>query len=116
MGYKKVAKWRNNLDSDQSVDLHNSDSSLTTLKFGSDSELQNLVDPNDSASNISEVVSESNLQNLVDRVYDVTDPERLKNLLDDPSVYSYFDIIDNTHYIMSDVILTVDPSIMSLFI
>jgi hypothetical protein len=33
MGYNKVAKWRNKLDSDQSVDLHNSDSSLTTLNF-----------------------------------------------------------------------------------
>lgn len=53
MGYSKVDKWRNNIDSNQSVDLHNSESDLTTMKFGSDSGLENLVDPNDSASNFS---------------------------------------------------------------
>jgi len=62
MGYTKVDKWRNNIDSNQSVDLHDSESSLTTLKFGTDSDLQNLLvcsaHPNDSASNVSEVISE----------------------------------------------------------
>lgn len=116
-------KWRNNLDSVQSVDLHNSDSPLTTLKFGSDSALQKLVDPKDSASQISEVISESGLQNVVEpqatasnvitRVYDVNDPEVLTNLLEDSSVYSYFDIADSVYYVISDTILTVDPSIVN---
>jgi hypothetical protein len=87
MGYNKVAKWRNKLDSDQSVDLHNSDSSLTTLKFGSDSELQNLVDPNDSASQISEVVSNSapNINSSI-RVYDMNNSADVLDLMNDPTV------------------------------
>jgi hypothetical protein len=86
MGYNKVAKWRNKLDSDQSVDLHNSDSSLTTLKFGSDSELQNLVDPNDSASQISEVISESSLHVPSIRVYDMNNSADVLDLMNDPTV------------------------------
>jgi len=87
MGYNKVAKWRNKLDSDQSIDLHNSDSSLTTLKFGSDSELQNLVDPNDSASQISEVVSNSatNINSSI-RFYDMNNPADVLDLMNDPTV------------------------------
>jgi len=87
IGQKKVTKWRNNLDSDQSVDLHNSDSSLTTLKFGSDSELQNLVDPNDSASQVSEVVSNSatNVNSSI-RVYDMNNLADVLDLMNDPTV------------------------------
>jgi hypothetical protein len=57
MGYNKVANWRNKLDDIQEASLHDSESPLTTLKFGTDSELQKLVDPNDSASQVSEVIS-----------------------------------------------------------
>jgi hypothetical protein len=81
IGFNKVSKWRNKLDSDQSVDLHNSDSPLTTLKFGSDSELQNLVDPNDSASNISEIVFEG-----PERVYDMSNVADVLDLMNDPTV------------------------------
>lgn len=111
IGVGKVDKWRNKLDSNQSVDLHDSNSPLTTLKFESDSELQNLVDPNDSASNVSKVVSET-----VNRVYDITDQAVLTNLMEDPTVYSYFDITEQIHYVISDVTLTVDPSLFIGFI
>ena len=87
MGYNKVSNWRNKLYSNQSVDLHNSDSSLTTLKFGSDSELQNLVDPNDSASQISEVISNSvtNINSSI-RVYDMNNTADVLDLMNDPTV------------------------------
>ena len=118
IGINKVTKWRNKLDSIQSVDLHDSNSSLTNLKFGTDSELQKLVTPDESASQISEVISKSNLQNVetVNRVYDITDQAVLTNLMDDPTVYSYFDITEQIHYVISDVILTVDPSLFIGFI
>ena len=45
----RIDTWMSSLESTQSVDLNNSESSLTNLRFGSESELQNLVDPNDSA-------------------------------------------------------------------
>lgn len=38
MGQNKVSKWRNKLDSKQSIDLHDSESSLTTYKFGIENE------------------------------------------------------------------------------
>lgn len=57
VGNNKVEKWRNNIDSIQSIDLNDSESPLTTIKFYNNTELQNLLDPNDSASNISEVIS-----------------------------------------------------------
>jgi len=43
------------LDSIQSVDLHDSDFSLTTRSDISNSSLQQLVAPNDSVSNISNI-------------------------------------------------------------
>lgn len=64
LGQHKVEKWRTNLDSVQSVSLHNSESPLTNIGFGSPNNIQNLVGPDDSASNVSEVVSESALLNL----------------------------------------------------
>jgi hypothetical protein len=119
LGNNRVEKWRNKLDaSEQSVDLHDSESPLTILKFGSDSELQKLVDPNDSASQVSEVVSVASPKATGDggKVYDVTDLEILNQLMEDPSTYSYYDITDNTHYLIGDTILSVDPSIWCLFI
>jgi hypothetical protein len=111
MGYNKVNKWRNNLDDIQSVDLHDSESPLTVIRFGTESPLQQLVGPNDSASNISEVISNVEVSN---RVYDITDPEVLKDLLDDSTVYSYYDHTDHINYVISDVLLSVDPSIVNL--
>jgi hypothetical protein len=55
IGINKVENWKTNLDLIQSVDLHNSESSLSTQNINKN--LDNLVDPNDSASNISEVIS-----------------------------------------------------------
>jgi hypothetical protein len=40
VGNHRVEKWRNNIDSIQSVDLNDSESSLTTLKFDNDTDLQ----------------------------------------------------------------------------
>lgn len=116
MGENKVTKWRNKLDSVQSVDVNNSESPLTTITFHdpNDSTLDKLIDPNDSASQISEAVSESSLQN-VERVYDITDPDILNLYMNDETIA--FEVINNIHYAVSDnILLSVDPSIMSLFI
>jgi hypothetical protein len=89
IGYNKVDKWINNLDSDQSVDLHDSNSPLTIYKFESESELQNLVDPNDSASQINEVVSnqQSNINiNSSVRVYDMNNVKDVLDLMNDHTV------------------------------
>jgi len=90
MGYNKVSKWRNKLDSVQSVDVHNSESPLTKITFHdpNDSTLDRLVDPDDSASQISEVVSEANLQNVetANRVYDMSNSADVLDLMNDPTV------------------------------
>jgi hypothetical protein len=91
LGQNKVTKWRTGLDSIQSVDLPNSESPLTSLAFCSpnSSTLDNLLDPNDSASNISEVVSEANLQNvepISNRVYDMSNIKDVLDLMNDPTV------------------------------
>jgi hypothetical protein len=90
LGQNKVSKWRNNLDSIQSTDLHNSESSLTKITFHNpnDSTLDRLVDPDDSASQISEVVSEANLQNVetANRVYDMSNSADVLDLMIDPTV------------------------------
>jgi len=52
-GHDGVDNWRNNLDSVQSVSLHNSESPLTSV--ASNSSLHQLVVPDDSISNISTV-------------------------------------------------------------
>lgn len=114
IGARGVEKWRNGLDSIQSLDLHDSESPLECTRALTPSSLQQLVGPDDSGSQVSEVVSESNLQNVetANRVYDITDPEVFTNLLEDSSVYSYFDITDHIYYVVSDTLLTVDPSIV----
>jgi hypothetical protein len=118
MAYNKVEKWKNKIGSNQSVDLNDSESSLTTLKFGSDTELQNLVDPNDSVSNISEVISESSLQIPSNTVYDINiynqefiyeNLNKVSNHID----YSY--VIDGvTHAVLvtADKIFTIDPNLI----
>lgn len=72
MGKTKVDKWRNNLDSVQSVELHNSESPLSTL--GSNSSLHQLIVPDDSASNISAVtdILTSTAINYTDTILDPT--------------------------------------------
>jgi len=120
LGQNKVNKWINKLDSVQEVSLLDSESPLTILKFENDSELQNLIDPNDSASNVSEVVSQSNLQNVAGaadatRVYDITDPELLNLYLGDETMD--FEVLDNIHYAVTDnIYLSIDPSIVNLLI
>lgn len=64
MGYNKVERWRNKLESIQSVDQHDSESPLTTIGSAISSTLNNLIDPNESASNISEVIPESSQQSV----------------------------------------------------
>jgi hypothetical protein len=122
----RVDTWMSRLNSNQSVDLHDSESPLTNLRFGkSSSELQNLVNPIDSASNTShlpvpvnvgEVVSESNLQNVVEnKVYDITDPGVLNLYMQDETID--FEVIENVHYAVTDNIsLSIDPSIINFLI
>jgi hypothetical protein len=88
LGQNKVDKWRNNLDSIQSTDLHNSESPLTRITFEdpSDSTLDKLLDPNDSASQISEVISESSLHVPSIRVYDMNNSADVLDLMNDPTV------------------------------
>jgi hypothetical protein len=92
IGYNKVTNWRNKLDSIQSVDLHDSESPLTHIAFDSpntcNSTLDKLVDPDESASQVTEVVSESSLQNVetVNRFYDMNNPADVLDLMNDPTV------------------------------
>lgn len=96
IGIDRIYNWRNKLPSNQSIDLHDSESPLTILKFGNDTELDQLLDPNDSASNISEVIFEgsqsTNVQavntanNVVNRVYDMSNRQDVLDLINDPTV------------------------------
>jgi hypothetical protein len=108
LDHTKVENWKNNLNHSQITPSSEVISEISPLN------LQSSIGPDESASNVSEVVSESNLLNVVDRVYDITDPATLTNLMEDPTVYSYFDIVDNTYYVISNAVLTVDPSIVNL--
>jgi hypothetical protein len=79
-GHDGVDNWRNNLDSIQSVVHPDSESLLTTLGFNAPSEstLENLVNPDDSISNVSDIISVSNVvettgTHLVDRAQILTD-------------------------------------------
>ena len=121
LGQNKVAKWRNKLDSIQSVDLHDSESTLNKITFHdpNDSTLDKLVNPDDSASQISEVISE--LQdvgsNIVGPVYNITDPTMYVNILREPGVEAIFsDDLTQTFLKFNDILLTVDPSIANYFI
>jgi len=93
MGHNKVDKWRTGLDSIQSVNHHDSESPLNTMAFSSptNSTLENLVDPNDSASQVSPIISESSLDNVTGaadatRVYDITDPKLLNLYIGDETM------------------------------
>ena len=91
----RVDTWRSKLNSDQSINLHDSESPLTNIRFGTDSPLQNLVGPNDSASQISESnlqIVEPILQNVNERVtntgriYDMSNVKDVLDLMNDPTV------------------------------
>nr|AQU12777.1 hypothetical protein [Thelephora ganbajun] len=120
MGYNKVEKWRNNLDSVQSVSLNDSESPLTKLVFGSDSDFQSLVGPEDSASQITEIVSEpvSNLQVPSEVAefnpiygYDIIDQNLLFELVKDPTVV--INTFNNHFYLVKEgLTLFIDPAIM----
>ena len=59
LGYNHVQNWRNNLNSNQSVDLQDSETpSLRSTSEVSNKTIQNIVVPEDSVSNVGEVVSE----------------------------------------------------------
>jgi len=110
IGYNKVKKWIDKLD--PSAANSTVESCNTVSSVSSQSSLQELVNPNDSASNVSEIISESNLDN---RVYDVTDPEYLSLLINDDTVD--FKIIDNIHFAVSDnMLLSIDPSFYTLLV
>lgn len=114
MGENKVKKWRNKLDSTQSVDLHDTESPLTSLAFGSpnNSTLDKLVDPDDSASQVSPIISGAADAN---RVYHITDPGVLNLYMHDETMD--FEVIDNVHYAVTDnIYLSIDPSIVNLLI
>jgi hypothetical protein len=119
LGQNKVTKWRNNLDSVQSVDLPNSESPLTSMAFGSpNTGLDKLLDPNDSASNVSEVISESSLQIPSNSVYDINiyNQEFLYESLNNVSNHIDYSYVINgvTHAVLvtADKILTIDPNIV----
>ena len=89
----RINSWISELASDQSVDLHDSESLLTNLKFDTDSTLQQLIVPEDSASNVNEVIpGANNLQavettnSVVSRVYDMSNRHDLLDLMNDPTV------------------------------
>jgi len=118
MGNGKVTKWRNNLESVQSVDLHDSESSLTTRVFGSPDSFQSLVGPEDSASQISEIITESSLHVPTNSVYDINvyNQEFLYNSLNNASNYIDYNHVINginhTVLVIGTNILTVDPNIV----
>lgn len=116
-GHDGVENWRNKIDSMQSLDLHDSESPLT--KIGNTSpNLENLILPADSASQVSEVISESSLNIPSNSVYDINiyNQEFLYESLNNVSNYinnSYIiDGVTHTVLVIGDKILTVDPNIV----
>jgi len=108
----KVEKKIDNLNSNQSIDHHDSESSLANVKIGINSILKNLVGPDDSGTNITEVISEANLQktvepqitasNSINKINDTSNQIDLAELMSDPTVFCYFDIVDNNIYFYTD--------------
>ena len=120
IGMRRVENWKNDLDSIQSVDLHDSESPLTSIVFGSpnNSSLDKLVDPGDSISQVSEIISESSLQVPSNSVYDINiyNQHFLYESLNNESNYinsNYLiDGINHTVLVLGNNILTVDPNIV----
>jgi len=123
IGENRINNWINKLDSVQEVSLHDSESSLTQFSLETDSPLQQLVNPDDSVSNISEVISESNLQ-IVNEVlseavipYNINDVETYNHLLVLPDAkYStvLIDGVQQSFIILGDAILAINPAVMNL--
>jgi len=123
IGINNVHKWINKLDPIQSVDLHDSESPLTSVS--SNSTLRNLVNPDDSASNITEVVSESNLQDLVELTnsipthYNIVDFPTYSSIINTPDASFTHIIVEGVHQyfvIVGNAILSVDPSVFNYFV
>jgi hypothetical protein len=72
IGINGVNNWRNNLDSVQSVSLQVSESSLTRINSNSNSTLQNMIGPGDSASMVSGPVSD--VATSVGNAIEIIDP------------------------------------------
>lgn len=91
------------------MSLHDSEAPLTSTSPISNSTLENLLNPDDSASNVVPLPAEA------DKVYDINDPSVLNLLMGDETVD--FQVIDNIHYAVSDNrSVLIDPSIFNLFI
>lgn len=118
MGENKVNKWRNNLEAIQEASIFDSESPLTIIRFGTDSPLQQLVNPDDSASNVSEIISESSLHVPSNSVYDINiyNQKFLYESLNNVSNYIDYNHVINginhTVLVIGDKLLTVDPNIV----
>lgn len=123
IGMREVYKWRNELDSDQSVDLHDSESPLDSTRSLTNSSLENLVNPDDSASNVSEVTTDAGLGDGFD--YDVNDFKGVLHDINDVEIYQQYlndpawtlDISTSNYFFTNgDLILNINPDLFNLFI
>jgi len=115
LGQYNVNRWRNNLDSIQSVSLNDSETSLTSVI--SNSTVKNLIFPDDSASNINEVISESNLQEVAS-IYQINDFDTYNALISVPKAQFSHIIVDGVHQYfvkINNAILSVNPDILNYF-
>jgi hypothetical protein len=117
----KVEKWITKINpSGASASTDTVESNHTINSVNSDSSLQNLVNPDDSASEISEMVFEPNLDhiesasNVINRVYDITDRAVLNQIMETST--AYIEYHNNFPYLVGDQLLSVDPSIFNCFI
>lgn len=62
----------------------------TSDRLWYESKLQNTVEPQTTASN------------EINRIYDTSNPTDLADLINDPTVYNYYDIVDNNYYFYTD--------------
>ena len=113
IGYSKVNKWINKLNPSTVESNH------TITSAPSQSSLQQLVNPDDSASNISEVISVNNLQTVPNTAipYNINEVETYNHLIVLPDVKISNVIIDGVqeHFIiLGDAILAINPAIMNM--
>lgn len=116
IGINNVHKWINKLDPIQSVNLHDSESPLTSVV--SNSTIRNLVRPDDSVSNISEIISESNLQEIAP-FYAINDFSTYTNLICLPNARFSHIIVEGVHQyfvIINNAILSVNPDVLNYFV
>lgn len=114
-GHDGVENWRGKLKSDQSVDLHDSESPLDGTSPIFNSTLDKEVEPFDSASQVSEVISESGLQVPSNSVYDINvyNQEFLYESLGNVSNHINYNYVINginhTVLVIGNNILTLTP-------